>query len=159
MKTFSFRCYKSELFGKVCSVPISKLNAWISRCIVQFASGKGNLNTCGDFQSRHPSPCQTEHCTICNFVKESSESTLNPYAINALKHDDPPPMLDNKIAWKKIQDESKSCQQTRYLVTSGKTPSKISGKLNSEIRRLSSIATINNNAPNANVNAINSHNC
>ena len=39
MKTFSFRCYKSELFGKVCSVPISKLNAWISRCIVQFASG------------------------------------------------------------------------------------------------------------------------
>ena len=113
--------------------------------IVQFASGKGNLNTCGDFQSRHPSPCQTEHCTICNFVKESSESTLNPYAINALKHDDPPPILDNKLAWKKIQDESKSCQQTRYLVTSGKTPSKISGKLNSEIRRLSSIATINNN--------------
>ena len=106
--------------------------------IVQLANGKNNLNNCADFQSRNPSTCLVEHCTICNFVNEMSENTINPHAINAINDH----MLDNKLAWKKIQDESKSCTQAKFHITTGKTPSKVSGKLHSEVRRLTSVATI-----------------
>ena len=112
--------------------------------IVQLASGKNKLNICGDHQSRFPSSCQSEHCSICNFVNESTDTVLNPHAINAMHVENMPNILTNKAAWKQVQIESKSCQQTLSNLTSGKTPSKNSGKLFSEIRRLSSLATINN---------------
>ena len=114
--------------------------------IVQLASGKNNLNACGDNQSRFPSECKVEHCAICNFVAESV-NTINPYAINAVKTSAThlPDILENKAAWKAIQDDSKSCQQAIFYVTTGKTPSKQSGKLYSEIRRLASVAKINTN--------------
>ena len=106
--------------------------------IVQLANGKNKLNTCADFQSRNPSSCTVEHCNVCNFVNEMSDNTINPHAINAINDH----MLDNKIAWKQIQDESKSCMQAKFHITTGKTPSKVSGKLHSEVRRLTSVATI-----------------
>ena len=114
--------------------------------IVQLASGKNKLNACGDNQSRFPSPCQVEHCAICNFVAETT-NTINPFAINAVQTlaTHLPAILENKAAWKSIQDDSKSCQQAIFYVTSGKTPSKQSGKLYSEIRRLASVAKINAN--------------
>ena len=111
--------------------------------IVQLANGKNKLNQCGDHQSRYPSACQTEHCTICNFVNEVSHSTLHPYAINAATPEDVHKILDNKQAWKTVQENSKSCQQAKFLISSGKTPSKQSGKHYSEIRRLASVATLN----------------
>ena len=111
--------------------------------IVQLANGKNKLNACGDHQSRFPSPCTVEHCVICNFVQESTDIVLSPYAINAAKPDDIPAILDNKAAWKKVQEESKSCQQAVFNLTSGKTPTKQSGKSHSEVRRLSSVANIN----------------
>ena len=109
---------------------------------VQLVSGKNKLNTCGDNQSRFPSICTSEHCAICNFISESV-NTLNPYAINAAKTESIPAILNNQAAWKNVQDESKACQQAKYLITSGKTPSKKSGKIFSEIRRLSSVANLN----------------
>ena len=113
--------------------------------IVQLANGKNKLNACADHQSRFPSQCQADYCTVCNFVNDSTDNTLNPYAINAAKADESPILLDNKAAWKQVQDNSKSCQQAKYYITSGKTPSKQSGKLLSEIRRLATTATINAN--------------
>lgn len=110
---------------------------------VQLVSGKGKLNACGDNQSRFPSECTADYCAICNFVSESV-NTLNPYAINAAKVESIPSILNNQTAWKNVQDESRACQQAKYLITSGKTPSKQSGKFYSEIRRLSSVAKLNN---------------
>ena len=110
--------------------------------LVQLVSGKNNLNACGDNQSRFPSTCNAEHCAICNFVSDSV-NTLNPHAINSAKPNIAA-ILENKSAWKVVQDESKSCQQAKYFITTGKTPSKQSGKLLSEIRRLTSVAKLNN---------------
>ena len=109
--------------------------------LVQLVSGKSNLNACGDNQSRFPSSCNVEHCAICNFVSDSG-NTLNPHAINSAKPNIAA-ILENKSAWKAVQDDSKSCQQAKYFITSGKTPSKQSGKLFSEIRRLTSVAKLN----------------
>ena len=113
--------------------------------IVQHASGKNKLNNCGDFQSRHPSTCTTQHCSICKFVSEASDTVLHPHAINAVKTVEiSEDMMKNTKAWKTVQEESKSCQQAKFHISSGKTPSKASGKLLSEIRRLISVATIDN---------------
>lgn len=105
---------------------------------IQMAGGKANLNQCGDFQSRHPSTCQTEHCSICSFVLEASSSTLDPFSLNAIgptgSHTS---ILQNRAAWIKIQDDDKACHEAKYLLHSGKTPSKKSGK-----SRLCSIAQI-----------------
>ena len=111
--------------------------------IVQLASGKNNLNKCGDHQSRFPSSCQAQHCSICNFVQDSTDNTLHPFAINAINPTEMPHILDNKIAWLQVQDADKACQQAKFCITSGKTPSKQSGKLLSEVRRLTSVATVN----------------
>ena len=111
--------------------------------VVQLASGKNNLNPCGDYQSRYPSSCEAQHCSICNFVQDSTDNTLNPFAINAINPTEMPRILDNKIAWQQVQNENKACQQAKFCITSGKTPSKQSGKLLSEVRRLTSVATVN----------------
>ena len=114
--------------------------------IVQMASGKSNLNACGDFQSRHPSQCDSEHCAICSFVQEKSNSTLDPFALNSTKVENPEPnqtLFQNRTAWNKIQDEDKACSETKFFLKSGKTPSKRSGKTYSEIRKLCSIAKVN----------------
>ena len=110
--------------------------------VIQLASGKANLNTCGDYQSRHPSECQAEQCSVCNFVDEKGNATLDPFAINAITPEKP--AFQNKAAWQTIQQEDKACQQAMYHITSGKTPSKRSGKVASEIRRLCTIGKVNN---------------
>ena len=110
--------------------------------IVQLASGKTNQNQSSDYQSRHPSTCVAEHCSICNFVTETSNSVLLPPSINSIE---PANVMNNKNAWNLIQDQQKSTKEAKYLIKSGKTPSKISGKIQSEIRRLCSVAKINKN--------------
>ena len=112
--------------------------------IVQMASGKSDLNSCADFQSRHPSVCTTEQCAICCFVKEKSSTILDPFAINAINPQDGTTPFQNKEAWNKIQDQDKACSQAKSLLQSGKTPNKRSGKTPSEIRRLCLIAKVNN---------------
>ena len=110
--------------------------------IVQLASGKTNQNQSSDYQSRHPSTCTTEHCSVCNFVTETSDSVLLPPSINSIK---PENDMNNKKAWNTIQDQQKPTKEAKYLIKSGKTPSKVSGKIQSEIRRLCSVAKINKN--------------
>ena len=61
--------------------------------IVQMASGKSNLNACGDFQSRNASSCSAEHCAICSFVKDKANSPLDAAALNSVN------LLPNLSAW------------------------------------------------------------
>ena len=111
--------------------------------IVQMASGKSDLNNCADFQSRHPSTCTAEQCAVCSFVNEKSTSILDPFALNAINPASGNVPFQNKEAWNKIQDQDKACFQAKSLLQSGKTPNKRSGRTPSEIRRLCSIAKVN----------------
>ncbi len=107
--------------------------------VVQLASGKSNQNQSSDFQSRHPSSCNAEHCSICSFISETSDSVIIPTAIN---HMEPVSVLHNRTAWNNIQDQQKACKDAKFLLKSGKTPTKQSGKIYSEIRRLCSVAKL-----------------
>ena len=108
---------------------------------VQLASGKSAQNVSSDFQSRHPSACNTQHCAICNFTNETSDSVLLPSCNNVNTSDKD--TMSNKMTWKRIQQEQKGCREAKQLLKSGKTPSKQSGKINSEIRRLCNVAKVN----------------
>ena len=108
--------------------------------VVQLASGKNKQNISSDFQSRHPTKCTSQHCSVCNFISESSDSVLIPTAINSV---DTPESMNNRTAWNKVQDQQKATREAKSLLKSGKTPNKLSGKLNSEIRRLCSVAKVN----------------
>lgn len=104
---------------------------------VQLASGKASQNVSSDYQSRHPSSCSAEHCSICTFAADTSASVLLPSCNNVTADS-----LSNRQAWKKIQEDYKPCKDAKQLLKSGKTPSKQSGKSHSEVRRLCSIAKI-----------------
>ena len=107
--------------------------------IVQLASGKSKQNQSSDYQSRHPSKCSSQHCSICSFVLDTADSVLIPAAIN---HLDATTILHSKSAWNQIQDQQKACRDAKYLLKSGKTPTKQSGKVFSEIRRLCAVAKL-----------------
>ena len=106
--------------------------------IVQLASGKSVQNSASDFHSRNPSSCTTDHCSVCNFISETSDSVILP-TLNAINNEILP---SNRKAWIKIQQEQKVTREASYLIQHGKTPSKVSGKFQSEIRRLCKFAKV-----------------
>ena len=99
---------------------------------VQLASGKLKQNQSSDYQSRHPSECTADHCSICSFISETSDSVLLP-SLNAIA---PELTLSNKEAWFKIQQEQKATRKAAFLLSTGKTATKESGSLNSEVKQL-----------------------
>jgi len=106
---------------------------------VLHVSGKANLNAGGDMQSRNPSPCNTELCTICTFVNNSIQSVLNPSAsLGAISSR----TLYNTKSWAAAQNSNTACKTAASHLKTGKQPSKKSGQILSEIRRYCSIAKI-----------------
>ena len=109
--------------------------------VVQLASGKNKHNLPSDYHSRHPSECVAQHCSVCSFVKESAASVNLP-SINAVN---PVNNMSNQKAWNAIQDQEKATKQAKYLISTGKTASKVTGKINSEIRQLCRNAKVRKN--------------
>jgi hypothetical protein len=102
-------------------------------------SGKANLNAVGDMQSRNPSSCNTQQCSICNFVQTSIDSVLNPKAsLGAISSRS----LYNTKSWAAAQSANIACKTAASHLKTGKQPSKKSGAILSEIRRYCTIAKI-----------------
>ena len=95
-------------------------------------------------RTSNASSCTTETCSICSFVDQAKSSTLDSLVINAIDTGNCS-IAHNKTAWTKIQDQDKACSQAKSLLRSGKTPNKQSGKTPSEIRRLCTVAKVNDN--------------
>ena len=67
--------------------------------ISRHISGKAKLNPFADLQSRAPSACCAETCSIHKFVEEAIDSVIDPGA-KVFKIDIASP-YSNRIAWKK----------------------------------------------------------
>ena len=50
---------------------------------VQHILGKARLNKCSDNKSRRPLQCNSDVCTVFNFVKDKADTVLDPAAKNA----------------------------------------------------------------------------
>ena len=102
---------------------------------VAHISGKAKLNSVGDNQSRHPSSCASEVCSVCRFVNEQVEEVvdsatkLTAVELVAVSN------LQNRQAWKKAQDGCDSCKTAASHLRSGKTPSTKVGKVHSNVRQ------------------------
>ena len=119
----------------------ARMNAFITNINrvpveVIHASGKANLNAVGDMQSRNPSTCSTQNCTICTFVSNSIDTVLRPNAaLGAIS-------LYNTNSWAAAQRQNAACRTAIDHLRTGKQPSKKSGTIFSEIRRYCTVAKI-----------------
>ena len=101
---------------------------------VRHVSGKAKLNLGGDNQSRQPSECTSELCTICRFVNEQVDSVVDPAAKNAAVQVLPDHTLDSRQMWKRVQRADQACKEAIKLLSSGKTPSSKTGEVHNAIR-------------------------
>jgi hypothetical protein len=103
-------------------------------------SGKANLNAVGDMQSRNPSICSADVCSVCNFVKTSIGSVINPNAsLGAIGAHS----LYNSKSWAAAQHANAACRTAISHLRTGKQPSKKTGSIFTEIRRYCTICKIN----------------
>jgi hypothetical protein len=126
----------------------SRINKFITnvnkvKLEVAHISGKAKLNSVGDLQSRQPSTCSSEVCTICNFVRDEMEAVLDPAARNAAVHmQQQDNALTNRQAWLAAQMNCAVCREAYRCMTTGKTPSNKVGKAHSDVRRYNREATV-----------------
>ena len=94
--------------------------------ISQHVSGKAKLNPFADLQSRAPSDCSAEICTIHKFVDEAIDGVIDPGAKNSgIAQVEP---YSNRISWLKAQQKNPPCAFAKTLLTTGKPPPKAVGK-------------------------------
>ena len=100
--------------------------------ISKHISGKAKLNIVADLQSRTSSDCPTELCSIHKFVSEAmdgvienKESTVTENKL-LMFHTD---VFNNKVAWKKAQENNAACGYAKHLLSTGKPPPKAAGKM------------------------------
>ena len=93
--------------------------------ISQHISGKAKLNPIADLQSRAPSTCNTDVCTIHRFVEESIEGVIDPGAKNSSITNDP---YTNRVAWKTAQMKNPACALAKTLLSTGKPAPRAVGK-------------------------------
>ena len=109
---------------------------------VAHISGKAKLNAAGDNQSRQPSECTSDLCTVCRFVNSMVTSVVDPTAKNAAISAVPPVPMTNRQAWKQAQINCNACKAAFNHLRSGKTPSAKPGPQNCIIREYCREASI-----------------
>merc|ERR1712089_72419 len=110
----------------------SRMNRFLSNVnkipiVVKHISGKYDLNTLSDHQSRHPSECTAEVCSIHKFISEISTTVLDPASKCAPIKPIPEPKPDfilsanqvnstffNRAAWIQAQENNDSCKAAKY---------------------------------------------
>jgi len=111
---------------------------------IQHVSGKSGQNAAGDFQSRSATECSADLCQICNYVNQHIDTVID-VKLNAV-HDiisgKSTASFMNRSAWKAVQLKDKACINATTCLTTGQTPSKKTGKTNSETRKIADKATI-----------------
>ena len=94
-------------------------------------SGKAKLNPISDLQSRIPSDCDSEICSIHKFIEERIDAVIDPGAKNckiSVAND----VSLNRVSWRTAQQSNQACSVAKQLLTSGKTPPKAVGKTSGE---------------------------
>ena len=98
---------------------------------VKHLSGKYDLNSISDHQSRHLSECTAQSCSIHKFINELTETVLDPATKSAAAK---PDSSFNWAAWIAAQDRSDSCRSAKHHLITGKDLLQKLGDLNYEIR-------------------------
>ena len=96
-------------------------------------SGKAKLNPVADHQSRFPSQCQSDVCSICRFVDETIAAVLEPEAKNCSIMTESNEGFASRPAWRQAQMQNQACQLAKHFLTTGKPPPKAIGKNTGEL--------------------------
>ena len=95
-------------------------------------SGKAKLNPVSDLQSRNPSECSSEFCSIHRFIDETIDSVIDGNAKLDHISEATGNGFTNRLSWKSAQESNQACLIAKQLLTSGKLPPKAVGKTSGE---------------------------
>ena len=109
------------------------------KCEIQHISGKTGHNQASDYASRNTFQCNSEICQICHYVNSIADSVIDPKAATLTPESN---SLLNRTAWRDIQAKDKSCKAAITCLTTGQTPTRKKGPVNSETRRLTKMARV-----------------
>ena len=96
-------------------------------------SGKAKLNPIADHQSRFPSSCYSDLCSVCRFVDEAIGAVLEPEAKNCSILTNINEGFTSRTAWKQAQNENEACARAKHFLITGKPPPKPIGKHTGEL--------------------------
>ena len=116
--------------------------------ISQHISGKANLNPFADLQSRAPSKCESELCTIQKFIENTIDGVIQQgakyQALCNLIHT----QYTSRTAWRQAQQNNPACGCAKHHLSTGKPPpkaiSKHAGQYYNEVRFYCREATLSN---------------
>ena len=107
-------------------------------------SGKSGQNSVGDFQSRSATECLADLCQIFNYVNQFIDTVIDVKlnSVYNISSEKSTASFINRSAWKAVQLKDKTCINATTCLTTGQTPSKKTGRNNSNTRRIVDKATI-----------------
>ena len=100
-----------------------------TRIISKHISGKAKLNPISDLQSRFPSECNSEYCSIHKFIDESVHGDIEDESRNCKIET---VGFANRESWKNAQMSNQACSVAKQMLSSGKPPPKAIGKTSGE---------------------------
>ena len=104
-----------------------------TQIISKHVSGKAKLNPISDLQSRNPSDCSSEFCSIHKFIDEAINSVIDEGAKNCkIGVNASSSGYNNRESWKAAQSSNQACIVAKQLLSSGKPPPKAVGKHSGE---------------------------
>ena len=105
---------------------------------VKHLSGKYDLNTISDHQSRHPSECESYTFSIHKLIQDLADTVIDPAAKCAplkpnLAESHVHNTFFNTAAWLQAQNNKDFCRAAKIYLISGKTPTSKARDVNNEI--------------------------
>ena len=121
---FSTSLRMNQILSNINKIPIT----------VKHLSGKYDLNTISNLQSRRPSEYPSETYSIHKFIAELSETVIDPATkCGPIKTTN---TFFNRAAWLQAQNNSDSCRAAKSHLILGKVPTTKAGDMNNKIRFL-----------------------
>ena len=96
-----------------------------TRIKTKHISGKAKLNPLSDLQSRSTADCNSDFCSVHNFINDAINSVVDEGGKNCKFTT---LGFTNRESWKNCQDSNQACKIAKQLLTSGKPPPKAIGK-------------------------------
>jgi hypothetical protein len=123
------------------SARLSSFLSTVSRYQAEVLHISGATNLPADFESRHPSQCNSPQCTICKFVAEVMESVVQLVSVEEVLDGTTKLPFANRNTWKTVQEECSDLRKVKTFKTQGTSPNKKSKNLRA-VRRYLSAGTL-----------------
>ena len=119
------------------SARLSTFLSTVSRYQAKLQHISGALNIPADYISRHPLSCSSNTCSVCIFVAESMNITVQTITVKDISEGKVNMPFTNRKTWREVQNECKDLRKVKTFREQGTTPNRKSKNLKQVRRYLS----------------------